>query len=306
MSDPQLRLLKVQNPLKICFSGEFFKQIPESPGVYWMLGARQQVLYVGKAKNLRARLRNYRNGAFERLPNKTQKLLKHVCEIHWDIAPDETTALLRENELLRTLKPPFNVVNTRPETYLYFGIRALDIGLEIQLMFHLHEAPKDLKIYGAFKGLPRAMKTHASILRWTWAQLHQACNWPLVLMKKTAPKRFVIPWSGDSIRDQFLLNSLTLYFTARQSLLEFVLPEEDPAPFIQSIWLGDQIQIASFYQRSICRLQDLKNSFKLDEQIVPQHRIDDLQVLRSMRAFAYQLSERQTVQHAFLDEGVKG
>jgi predicted GIY-YIG superfamily endonuclease len=101
-------------PLVERLGRDFFRQLPQRPGVYLMRDARDTVLYVGKAKNLRKRLCSYRVANPDRMPRRHLRLLRAVERIELQECPDEASALARESELLRTLKPKFNRAGTWP------------------------------------------------------------------------------------------------------------------------------------------------------------------------------------------------
>lgn len=81
---------------------------PRSPGVYGMIDDRGRLVYVGKAKNLRARLLSYFREK-SRDP-KAGKIIRHTRVLVWEQIGDELAALLRELELIQTLRPKFNVL----------------------------------------------------------------------------------------------------------------------------------------------------------------------------------------------------
>ncbi len=108
MSAGQLWLFPPAQPLVDKLGKDFFRQVPERPGVYLMCGPREGVLYVGKAKNLRKRLASYRVANPERMSRKTIRLLARVSRIEWDECPDERAAELREEMLICALLPQFN------------------------------------------------------------------------------------------------------------------------------------------------------------------------------------------------------
>src|SRR4051812_25557289 len=110
----QLALLPYQNPLTARVGREFFAALPRTPGVYVMYGLSNHVIYVGKAKNLRARLASYRRARPHQVSRKVIRLIHVIDEIRYETCESEAHALLRENELLRLHRPLFNVVNTRP------------------------------------------------------------------------------------------------------------------------------------------------------------------------------------------------
>jgi predicted GIY-YIG superfamily endonuclease len=101
-------------PLVERLGREFFRQLPERPGVYLMRDGHDTVLYVGKAKNLRKRLCSYRVANPDRMPRRHLRLLRAVERIELQECPDESAALARESELLRTLRPKFNRAGTWP------------------------------------------------------------------------------------------------------------------------------------------------------------------------------------------------
>jgi len=94
------------------------------PGVYGMLDETGRLIYVGKAKSLRARLLSYFR------PNsrddKAGRILQHTRTLVWEIVPSEFAALLRELELIRRWRPRFNVQGQpqrRRHTYVCVGRR---------------------------------------------------------------------------------------------------------------------------------------------------------------------------------------
>src|SRR5277367_3020204 len=101
MKPMQQRFWPDAQPLVERLGRDFFRQLPETPGVYQMRGASNAVLYVGKAKNLRHRLGSYRVANPERMAKRTLRLLHLVERITWEECPDESAALRRESELLR-------------------------------------------------------------------------------------------------------------------------------------------------------------------------------------------------------------
>jgi predicted GIY-YIG superfamily endonuclease len=108
----QLLLIPDPRPLVERLGPEFFRQAPESPGVYLMRDAGEAVLYVGKAKNLRRRLASYRVANPDRMPRRHLRLLRAVARIEFQECPSESAALARESELLRNLRPRFNRAGT--------------------------------------------------------------------------------------------------------------------------------------------------------------------------------------------------
>jgi len=104
----QLWLFDPPKPLVDRFGTEFFRNLPDGPGVYFLCGDAEGVLYVGKARNLRKRLSSYRVANSERLPRRIIRLLFQVRRIEWDLCPTEALARAREEQLICVLNPKFN------------------------------------------------------------------------------------------------------------------------------------------------------------------------------------------------------
>jgi DNA polymerase-3 subunit epsilon len=94
---------------------------PTLPGVYLFRDAHGRVLYVGRARDLRARLRSYFRS--ERQRPSVEAALAAVASIDWRVLGSELEAALEELRLLRELRPPANARSTRPDRYAYLGVR---------------------------------------------------------------------------------------------------------------------------------------------------------------------------------------
>ena len=90
---------------------------PSRPGVYLFRGTGDQVLYVGRARELRARLRSYFRT--ERQRPAVEAAIAAVERIEWRVLGSELEAALEELRLLRELRPPANARGSRPDRYLY-------------------------------------------------------------------------------------------------------------------------------------------------------------------------------------------
>jgi excinuclease ABC subunit C len=96
-------------------------QLPLLPGVYLYKDAHGDVIYVGKAKNLRARVRNY--FADERLADsKTGTLMSEARDIEYILVDNNKEALALENNLIKQWKPRFNILLRDDKTYPYIKL----------------------------------------------------------------------------------------------------------------------------------------------------------------------------------------
>ena len=149
------------NPLRLQLPEDFFRNLPTTPGVYIMKNKLEEVLYVGKAKNLKARLTSY--CSFDH-PRKVQRLIKQVTKIEYEVVATEKEALLRENALLRLLRPPFNRQKTNPESYFYLEIVRHGSFVKVAIKRNAEEGQRG-NLFGAFKGIGSMSKVMMSLKR---------------------------------------------------------------------------------------------------------------------------------------------
>jgi excinuclease ABC subunit C len=100
--------------LKKYLSG-IVNNLPETPGCYQYLDGDGQVIYVGKAKNLKRRVASYFNK--EQVSRKTALLVSKICDIKYVVVKTEQDALLLENNLIKRYKPRYNVLLKDDKTY---------------------------------------------------------------------------------------------------------------------------------------------------------------------------------------------
>ncbi len=131
MPAAQQLLFPDPQPLVERLGRDFFRELPECPGVYLMRDMSDVILYVGKARNLRKRLGSYRVANPDRMPRRHLRLLRIVARIELQECPDESTALARESELLRTVRPRFNRAGTWPAPPRFFAWRCVEQQLQL-------------------------------------------------------------------------------------------------------------------------------------------------------------------------------
>jgi excinuclease ABC subunit C len=115
--------------------GEFVKHLPTSPGVYRMLNAESEVLYVGKARSLKKRVGNYAAGRVH--SNRIAGMVRQTANMEFVITRTETEALLLEANLIKRLRPKFNVLLRDDKSFPYI------------LISGNHRAPAIMKHRGA-------------------------------------------------------------------------------------------------------------------------------------------------------------
>jgi excinuclease ABC subunit C len=91
------------------FGVDFLKELPQSPAVYLFKDETGEVLYTGKAKNIRRRLSDYRNASRRKAHRKMRTIVREAESVEIRLQESEAEALLVENQLIRELHPRYNV-----------------------------------------------------------------------------------------------------------------------------------------------------------------------------------------------------
>ena len=124
----------------------FLKTLSSRPGVYRMYSVDDEILYVGKAKNLKNRVSSYfRSKALEA---KTMALVARIDHIETTITSSETEALLLEQSLIKEHKPPYNIDFKDDKSYPYIYISTHDEFP--RLAFHRGAQRKQGRYFGPF------------------------------------------------------------------------------------------------------------------------------------------------------------
>jgi excinuclease ABC subunit C len=104
---------------------EKIRSLPTQPGVYLYKNAEDEVIYVGKAKNLRSRVRSYLLEASQ-ANAKTGSLMREAVDLDYILVANEHEALALENNLIKQRKPRFNILLRDDKTYPYVKLTLAD------------------------------------------------------------------------------------------------------------------------------------------------------------------------------------
>lgn len=127
---------------------EKLKLLPENPGVYIMLDEFKNVIYVGKARVLKNRVRQYFHNSPK--PEKVMKMVENIRDFNYIITNSEIDALALENNLIKKHKPKYNILLKDDKTYPY--IKA-DLREEFPNFYITRKIKKDgCKYFGPFMG----------------------------------------------------------------------------------------------------------------------------------------------------------
>ncbi len=123
------------------------KLLPKEPGVYFHKNKQQEIIYVGKAANLRNRVRQYFQASRIRDP-KTDLLVEEIEDIDWTIVSSEAEALFLEAELIRRYQPKYNILLRDDKSLSYVRINSKDYAPSVSIT--RRPLDDDAEYYGPF------------------------------------------------------------------------------------------------------------------------------------------------------------
>ena len=142
MSEDNIRIARLK---------EFVKTIPQDPGIYLMKNKNDDIIYVGKAKSLRKRVRQYFNKN-----NKSMRIIKmveNIDHIEYIVVHNELEALVLECNYIKENKPKYNVMLKDDKNYPYIKITTQD---EVPSMYIVRQVKQDgAKYLGPYTDVSR-------------------------------------------------------------------------------------------------------------------------------------------------------
>ncbi|MFA6326775.1 MAG: GIY-YIG nuclease family protein, partial [Bacteroidales bacterium] len=96
--------------------------LPHQSGVYRFLNKDGEIIYVGKAKDLKKRVGQYFRSS-QSLPAKTVKMVSQIASIEYTVVDTESDALLLENNLIKNIQPKYNILLKDDKTYPWICVK---------------------------------------------------------------------------------------------------------------------------------------------------------------------------------------
>lgn len=248
---------------------------PHQPGVYTMYDRHDQVLYVGKAKDLQQRITSYRYSKSK----KVQRMVAHLHRIGYEVCNTETDAILLENLLIRSLRPPFNQANKKPETYYYISTTRRGNKREFRLSMSVPDEYPN--VYGCFKGHLKTRKGLGALLKLLYLMgrpIRSAHYLPSQLLSRITPQKFTLtmdPQTGVLV-NQFLKGASSLL---ADELEEFVLGMKFKDKFTENYFDNELELLRTFFTLGPQRNFRMKEELNLQSELIDQDKIDDLMAL---------------------------
>ncbi len=221
------------------------------PGVYRMINEHEELLYIGKAKNLRKRVTAYTK--YERHPIRIQRMIRATKTMEFVVTGSETEALLLEASLIKRLKPRYNILLRDDKSFPYILMRTDHKAA--QLMKHRGKRNKKGQYYGPFASAGAVNRTLDTLQR---AFRLRTCS-DSVYSGRTRPcmlhqiKRCAAPCTGEiSLGDYAQLNrDASDFLSGRSQALQKRLQARmqkasDDLNFEQAAEIRDRIRAMAF------------------------------------------------------------
>lgn len=174
MDSEQLRLFARRNPLPQRLGSKFFRAVPASPGVYWMLDGKGRVLFVSQSDDLKEDIGALQRLDVDTLSQRQEAVILGAEMVGFQVTASAHSAAIVEGELLKRLKPAGNAASSASLKSLGWMLRAMPRSWRLEVVSTDREAATDqtgqkktdgLFSIGPFAGPQKVMKIQAALLR---------------------------------------------------------------------------------------------------------------------------------------------
>ena len=147
------------------FGKDFIDSVPSRAGVY-EFKVEEKTIYVGKAKNLRDRIGQYRNTTRKKIHRKMREMVRVATDLTFHVVESEKEALLLENQLIQELKPQFNISGA-----FSFMYPALGIGYDDRVFYLCYSTDPEafentvFKMHGVYRSRALTKDAYYSLVR---------------------------------------------------------------------------------------------------------------------------------------------
>jgi predicted GIY-YIG superfamily endonuclease len=267
---------------------------PDAPGIYVLLDAATELLYVGKAARLRRRLHDHARAAEGTGHGRLRRLYQRTREVRWQELADEGEAARREADLIVALRPAFNASHRDDGRWAYVVVEEVAPG-PARLRFTLSSVPGPAarapgpRTYGCFLHLGRGVSSrpgvacsdgYPALLRLLWA----ASAGPRDRMPSVLTR--VAPDAAEVAVDAALRRPLhdLLAGTSARLLGELAERHQVAPPLLRPGLARDQVAAAGFFEHGPEALRRLRRAHAVGPGPLSRPSIEDLLVADLRRA----------------------
>mgnify|MGYP002625185268 FL=1 len=239
------------------------KNLPSKPGVYLMKNSLGEVIYVGKAKILKNRVKSY----FQNSKNHSEKvrvMVKHIAEFEYIVTDSEMEALILECNLIKKYKPKYNVLLRDDKTYPYIKVTTNE---DFPRVLKVRRVIKDkAKYFGPYTNTT-AVNDTLDIIKNIYPI--RTCNIDIERAIKTNMrpclnlhiKRCVGPCTGNVTKEEYnkMIEEIILFLSGKEEKLIDILKEK-----MNKCAMDFNFEEAAIYRDKIKSLEDMMEKQKID------------------------------------------
>lgn len=151
----------------------FLDSIPSLPGIYRIYNHQSRCIYVGKAKNLKRRLSQYRNVKRRKKHKKMRVIIQQAAQVQVEICDSELHAEILENQIIQADRPKWNVVGAFYFLYPMIGMK-WDKGITYFCYTTQPESFSEFNLHGAYRS--RDISGEAFFFSYETSKICRACT----------------------------------------------------------------------------------------------------------------------------------
>ena len=242
---------------------EHLKQLPAEPGVYLMKDKFDNIIYVGKAKILKNRVRQYFQSS-KNHSSKVKSMVKNIDKFEYIITDSELEALILECNLIKKYKPKYNVLLRDDKTYPYIKVTTNE---DFPRVLKVRKVIKDkAKYFGPYTNTT-AVKDTLDIIKNIYPI--RTCNIDIERAIKTNMrpclnlhiKRCVGPCTGNVTKEEYnkMIEEIILFLSGKEEKLIDILKEK-----MNKCAMDFNFEEAAIYRDKIKSLEDMMEKQKID------------------------------------------
>ena len=242
---------------------EHLKQLPAEPGVYLMKDKFDNIIYVGKAKVLKNRVRQYFQSS-KNHSSKVKSMVKNIDKFEYIITDSELEALILECNLIKKYKPKYNVLLRDDKTYPYIKVTTNE---DFPRVLKVRKVIKDkAKYFGPYTNTT-AVNDTLDIIKNTYPI--RTCNIDIERAIKTNMrpclnlhiKRCVGPCTGNVTKEEYnkMIEEIILFLSGKEEKLIDILKEK-----MNKCAMDFNFEEAAIYRDKIKSLEDMMEKQKID------------------------------------------
>ena len=242
---------------------EHLKQLPEEPGVYLMKDKFDNIIYVGKAKILKNRVRQYFQSS-KNHSSKVKSMVKNIDKFEYIITDSELEALILECNLIKKYKPKYNVLLRDDKTYPYIKITTNE---DYPRILKVRKVIKDkAKYFGPYTNTT-AVNDTLEIIKNTYPI--RTCNVDIekAIKSNMRPclnlhiKRCVGPCTGNVTKEEYnrMIEEIILFLSGKEEKLINILKDK-----MNKCAMDFNFEEAAIYRDKIRSLEDMMEKQKID------------------------------------------